>query len=163
MRKILIATAASAALLCAGTSINTAAAADSNLVGMLVGAATGGFIGSNIGQGSGRLAATAAGTLVGAMIGSSFGGYDAGPAPYRTTYAHADPRYYGTTYAHTDTRYYGAAYAMPPRHDTYRADRRRGTTNVYVDNRTYITNTSVTQTNVVRRDDRHGRNARWAD
>lgn len=149
MRKFLIATAAGAALLAASATVAPASASDfnNNPLGLFIGAAAGGLIGSQIGQGQGRIVATAAGTFIGAMIGANAGSYD---RDYRTpTYARPAPR--------TPSRIWAD-------YGDYRDA--RGTT-VYVDNRTYITNTSttVTQTTVRHDYDRdydRNRHTRWS-
>ncbi|MBE0529629.1 MAG: glycine zipper 2TM domain-containing protein [Rhodospirillales bacterium] len=126
-KKALISTIAGLALLGSTASMNTAAADSSNPLGVLLGAAAGGFAGSHIGNGNGRLVATAMGTLLGAAIGSnasSWNGYDG----YDTSHTR-------TVYRPAPTRYsYGYGHAQ----------QRRAPTNIYVDNRTYVTQTSTT-------------------
>ena len=140
MKKFLIAATASVAILGASVSANTASAGE-NPLGLLLGAAAGGLVGSQIGQGQGRIVATAAGTFIGAMIGAnvSNSSYDRAPSYSRTTYR--SPRQIYAPYRYADTH---------------------AARTVYVDNRTYINNTTVTQTTVNHTDyNRYSRPTYW--
>lgn len=141
MKRFLIAAVSSIALLGATASINTASAGNSDPFALLFGAAAGGFIGSHIGSGDGRVVATAAGTLLGAAIA------------HNATRGHS-------TYTTSRTR---TVYRPNPYASTYYAPPVPRRANVYIDNRTYIsqTNTTVTHRDRDRDNDRRrGRGGR---
>ena len=127
MKRLLLATAASVALLSASATLNTASASEPNQVfGMLFGAAAGGLIGSHVGSGDGRVVATALGTLIGAGIGANVAGTG--------TVYHRNAAYRPYTYSRT-------TWSTPhvQRRPYVHVDRR-----TYVDQRTIVTRTQTT-------------------
>ncbi|MBT3360359.1 MAG: glycine zipper 2TM domain-containing protein [Rhodospirillales bacterium] len=133
MKKFLIAAVSSIAILGAGASVNSASAASPDQVfATLFGAAAGGFIGSHIGSGNGRVAATAAGTLLGAAFAHNATRHGTSTSYTRTVYHPSPSQIYGT-------RTYNTRHVRSHRRPVVYVDR-----STYVDNRTYVTQTSTT-------------------